>query len=284
MKKGLKFLLVIFALVLVTGCNKDNKVIDDNKDNKDNKDNIVDENKEKTVDDNKETKKDIIEPKLDELLYLGSNKSVGRINGKVGLYSSEGKEILKPEYDYIGYINDGSIQIVDFYVTIKGNEIKLYNKDMKEQKDLGNYSLISDSTNMIGVYKLDNNSRVSFYNVDDINSNDYFNYKGSDYKGEYGFIVLYPSREDSTSKSREPLILVINNKKLSKLNPSLIELKNDDNNDSTNVTKLFNFNQDKYGYIGFKINKDIIGLYDDYEKAYKELFVDSPIITDIGLV
>ena len=58
MKKGLKFLLVILALVLITGCNKDNKVIDDNKDNKDNKDNIVDDNKENVVDDNKETKKD----------------------------------------------------------------------------------------------------------------------------------------------------------------------------------------------------------------------------------
>ena len=40
MKKGLKFLLVIFALVLVTGCNKDNKVIDENKEDKEN---IVDD-------------------------------------------------------------------------------------------------------------------------------------------------------------------------------------------------------------------------------------------------
>ena len=65
----------------------------------------------------------------------------------------------------------------------------------------------------------------SFFESANINSNDYFNYKGSDYKGEYGFIVLYASCEDTISKDNEPLILVINNKKLSKLNSNLIELK-----------------------------------------------------------
>lgn len=48
---------------------------------------------------------------------------------------------------------------------------------------------------------------------------------------------------------------------------NIVEDNNNDNNDSINIANLFNFNQDEFGDIRFKIDKDIIGLYDEYEKA-----------------
>ena len=41
----------------------------------------------------------------------------------------------------------------------------------------------------------------------------------------------------------------------------------DDKNDSINVTDLFDFNQDELGEIVFKIDKDIVGLYDEYKNT-----------------
>ena len=92
------------------------------------------------------TLKEEIKPTFNNLYHLYKNKYVGTINGKQGLYTNNGKELLKPENDIIGitYVNNKPI-----IFTNNNKEIKIYDENLKDitdtiDKEDVKYSIYSD--------------------------------------------------------------------------------------------------------------------------------------------
>lgn len=174
------------------------------------------------------TCEEYFEPIYDSIASIGKDKFAFSKDNKVGLYTKNGEEILKPEYDYIGVLydyekDDGT------YISIKGNEIKIFDKDLKE-KELK----INDKMSLNGVYyddviwheAFDEQSDLlaspHFINVKD---NSYFKYNGKDISGKYNTLILkFKCPFDDNGKiNNESIIYVLKDGKLVKLDPSLIE-------------------------------------------------------------
>ena len=168
---------------------------------------------------NIETGLNYIEPKYDEIEELGNNKFVVKINDKVGLYTKDNNEVLPINYDFIGVFKTNNDKT---YITIKNNEIKFYDENMKSKK-----LKVNEETSIKGLMGT-NSFFIGKVIKANIQSNNYFDYKGKDYKGEKYFIVLrvacgdYIDNEEKYIDTKDSVIYVIEKNKLIKLNPELV--------------------------------------------------------------
>lgn len=173
---------------------------------------------------NIETGLNYIEPKYDELDELGINKFAVRINDKVGLYTKDNKEILPINYDFVGVFKTNKDKT---YISIKNNEIKFYDENMKSKK-----LKVNEETSIDGIMSI-NSFFIGKVIKANIQSNDYFDYKGKDFKGEKYFIVLrvacgdYIDEEEKYIDTKDAVVYIIEKGKLIKLNPKFIEQNQD---------------------------------------------------------
>lgn len=173
---------------------------------------------------NTKTGFEYIEPKFDDLVLLGKDRLAGRINGKVGLYTKEGKEVLKPEYDLIGSFTTNSEKI---YFSIKNGEVKIFDENLKSRKI--NYN---DNTIINGVGDEYSTILESVLKLN-VSDNDYFKYTGTNFVGEKNIVILklacgdYDEQSEKYIDSKDSVIFVIENGELKQLDPKLIEQKLD---------------------------------------------------------
>ncbi len=182
---------------------------------------------------NMDTCKEAMETKYDKIDSVYNDMIVATINNKVGLYNKDGKEILNPEYDYIGVVYDSDKEEYT-YISIKGDEIKTFDKDLNDKKiavkdGLSLYGLYFDDVIDHDSFSLFSNIYASVHNLD-VNKNEYFIYKGKEITGKQNILILKFKCEEYTDDmvvNNESIIYIVKDGKLVKLDSSQIELASD---------------------------------------------------------
>ena len=174
---------------------------------------------------NTKTGLDYLKPTFKYLVEIGKNKFAGIISSKVGLYTKTGEQLLNSEYDFIGVINTNNEKT---YISIKGDEIKLFDENMKEKK-----LKVNNSTTIEGLHFKYYEYIMNNILTQDVNDNEVFKYKGTDFNGEKYIIVINPGCNEFDEEkgefinNKDSLIYVYEDDTLKRLNPNLITPKQD---------------------------------------------------------